>query len=168
MLKGRFVTGKSHLIHLVVGIAGGVVALGLIMLLSMPRMMLVVHESRYNTVEETCSKLKESIEAQGWVCPSIRNMGDTIRKSGVDMKEDIRIVELCNAKHAYDVLITNPEVSTLMPCAWGVYKGEDGLVYISTMNMGLMGKIFGGNIAKVMAGEVARNEHDMLKAVIKL
>ncbi len=168
MLKGRFVTGKSHLIHLVVGIVGGAVALGVIMVLSMPRMMIVVHESRYDTVEETCDQLKISIEAQGWVCPAIRNISNTIRKDGIDMKEDVRIVELCNARHANDVLVTNPEVSTLMPCAWGVYKGKDGKVYISTMNMGLMGKVFGGNIAEVMGGEVAENEHEMLKAVIKL
>ena len=167
MLKGRFVTGKSHLMHLVVGIVGGAVALGLIMLLSMPRMMLVDHISRYDTVEETCTKLQESIEAHGWVCPGVRDMSATIRKHGFEIKEDIRIVELCKAKHAKDVLITNPEVSTLMPCAWGVYKADDGLIHISAMNMGVMGKVFGGNIAKVMAGEVAKDEHSMLKAVAK-
>ena len=168
MLKGRFVTGKSHLIHLVVGIVGGMVALGIIMVLSMPRMMLVDHISRYDSVEETCTKLQESIEAHGWVCPGIRNISNTIRKSGIGMKEDIRIVELCKAQHANEVLVTNPEVSTLMPCAWGVFKGEDGKIHISCMNMGLMGKVFGGNIAKVMAGEVAKSEHEMLKDVIKL
>ena len=168
MLKGRFVTGKSHLIHLVVGIVGGAIALGLIMILSMPRMMLVDHISRYDSVEETCTKLKESIEAQGWVCPKIRNISNTIRKHGLEMKEEICIVELCKAEHAKSVLVTNPEVATLMPCAWGVYKGTDGLIHISTMNMSMMGKVFGGNIAKVMAGEVAKDEHVMLKAVARL
>ena len=76
-------------------------------------------------------------------------------------------VELCNAKYAKDILMTNPEVSTLMPCAWGVYKGKDGKIYISGMNMGLMGKMFGGNIAKVMGEAVSKDEEQMLKEVIR-
>ncbi len=167
MIKGRFVTGKSHLIHLVVGVVGGVVALGFIMFLSMPRMMLTDHISRYDTVEETCNQLKASIEAHGWVCPNIRSLSETVHKHGLEMNEDIRIVELCKAEHARAVLLTNPEVSTLMPCAWGVYKGNDGLIHISAMNMGGMGKVFGGNIAKVMAGTVAKDKHAMLEAVVR-
>jgi hypothetical protein len=54
-----------------------------------------------------------------------------------------------------------------MPCAWGVYKGKDGKVYISGMNMGLMGKMFGGNIAKVMGGTVSKDEQAILKNVIQ-
>ena len=64
--------------------------------------------------------------------------------------------------------MTNPEVSTLMPCAWGVYKGDDGKVYISGMNMGLTGKLFGGNIAKVMGSSVSKDEKAMLKDVINI
>jgi uncharacterized protein (DUF302 family) len=93
-------------------------------------------------------------------------MNKAMSKHGVNMDKQVRIVELCKAPYAKDVLLTNPEVSTLMPCAWGVYKGEDGKVYIAGMNMGLMGKMFGGNIAKVMGGAVAKDEHNMLKAVI--
>lgn len=54
-----------------------------------------------------------------------------------------------------------------MPCAWGVYKGKDGKIYISGMNMGLMGKMFGGNIAKVMGEAVSKDEEQMLKEVIR-
>jgi uncharacterized protein (DUF302 family) len=77
------------------------------------------------------------------------------------------IVELCKAEYAKDVLSTNPEVSTLIPCAWGVYEGDDGNVYITGMNMGLMGKMFGGNIAKVMGASVAKDEKQMLKDTIR-
>jgi hypothetical protein len=54
-----------------------------------------------------------------------------------------------------------------MPCAWGVYEGDDGRVYITGMNMGLMGKMFGGNIAKVMGGSVSKDEARMLARVIR-
>lgn len=54
----------------------------------------------------------------------------------------------------------------LMPCAWGVY-GKDGKVMITGMNMGLMGKMFGGTIARVMGGSVARDEAAILEKVTK-
>lgn len=133
----------------------------------MPGMMLTTHESKYSTVEETCDSLQSAIKANGWSSPAVRDMNKTMEKHGVIMEKPIRIVELCNAGYASEVLTTNPEVSTLMPCAWGVYPGEDGKIYITGMNMGLMGKMFGGNIAKVMGENVAVDEEKMLSAVIK-
>ena len=133
----------------------------------MPKMMITVHKSRYKTVEETCDNLKKSIIANGWSCPAVRNLNKAMNKHGVTLDKKVRIVELCKANLAKEVLSTNPEVSTLMPCAWGVYKEKDGNVYISGMNMGIMGKIFGGNIAKVMGNNVATDEERILKNIIE-
>ncbi|MDY6879495.1 MAG: DUF302 domain-containing protein [Thermodesulfobacteriota bacterium] len=157
----------SRTIPFIVGLFAGVVLAGVILWLSMPGMMLVVHESRYDSVDETCTQLKTAIEANGWKSPGITNMNHTMSMHGVQMDRKVRIVNLCNAKYAKDVLTTNPEVSTLMPCAWGVYEGNNGKIYISGMNMGLMGKMFGGNIAKVMGGSVSRDEKQMLKDVVQ-
>jgi uncharacterized protein (DUF302 family) len=160
---------KSNLlIPFVSGLIVGAVLIGVVGVLSMPGMMLAVHQSRYDSVEETCARLKDAIENNGWTCPAIRDMNKSMARHGVQIDRPVRIVELCNAKYAKDVLMTNPEVSTLMPCAWGVYKGDDGKVYISGMNMGLMGKLFGGNIAKVMGGSVSKDEKAMLKDVINI
>jgi len=157
----------NRLIPFILGFIVGAVIVGIAGWLLMPGMMLVVHQSRYDTVEETCAQLENAIEANGWISPAIRNMNKAMAKSGVQMDNQVRIVELCNAKYAKDILTTNPEVSTLMPCAWGVYKGKDGKVYISGMNMGLMGKMFGGNIARVMGESVSQDEEKMLGGVIR-
>lgn len=149
------------------GLIVGIISAGIIVWLSMPKMMLVTHQSRYQTVEETCQQLKTAIEANGWSCPAIRDMNETISKFGVKMERRLMIVELCKAQYAKDVLSTNPEVSTLMPCAWGVYEGDDKKIYITGMNMGLMGKMFGGNIARIMGGSVAVDEKQMLKNAIR-
>lgn len=146
-------------------IIGGLIIAGA-MFIMMPKLMIVTHESKFDSVEETCAVLKGAIEANGWVSPAIRDMNLSTEKHGVHMDRQVRIVELCKAQYAKDVLDTNPEVSTLMPCAWGVYEGDDGKVYVSGMNMGLMGKMFGGNIAKVMGGAVAKDEKNMLKSVL--
>lgn len=152
---------------LVLGLLIGSLLTALSMYILMPGMMITVQESRYATVEETVLKLQEAIEKHGWSSPMIRNMNDAMAKGGFPSNRTVRLVELCKAQYAKDVLDSNPEVSTLMPCAWGVYSGNDGKVYIAGMNMGLMGKMFGGNIARIMGGAVASEEHKMLAEVTK-
>lgn len=155
----------SKFAYLILGLVAGVILSIVLMFLMMPKMMLVVNESKYDTVEETVKHLESAIKANGWSSPAIRNLNKSMAKHGVEFDSPVRIVELCKAQYANEVLKTNPEVATLMPCAWGVFK-KNGKVYISGMNMGLMGKIFGGNIAKVMGGNVAEDEHKMLETVI--
>jgi uncharacterized protein (DUF302 family) len=157
----------NHFVLFISGLFFGMLLIGVVGWIAMPSMMLVVHQSRYDSVEETCKQLKAAIETNGWRSPAIRNMNKDMAKHGVLMDRQVRIVELCNAKYAKDILSTNPEVSTLIPCAWGVYEGDDGKIYISGMNMRLMGKMFGGNIAKVMGEAVSRDEVKMLKGVIR-
>jgi len=159
---------KSPIIFLLIGFVAGAGLLGLIGWQAMPSMMLTVHDSKYSDVDETCEALKTAIEANGWNCPAIRNMNKAMARYGVHFdRPPVRIVELCRADYAERVLTTNPEVSTLMPCAWGVWKGPDGKVYISGMNMGLMGKMFGGVIAEVMGTDVSRDEAKILGQVVR-
>lgn len=154
--------------NIIVGlVAGMVVAFGLVVLL-MPSMMIVEHESKYKTLDETVNALVVSIKENGWsVAGKIRNMNKTIEKNGMSMDLQVRLVELCKAEYAKDIIESNPEISTMMPCSWGVYERADGKIYISGMNMGLMGKMFGGNIAKVVGESVGNDEHKILSAVIK-
>ena len=145
-----------------IGLLAGVLLAGVVAWLLLPRMMLEIRESPYDTVEETCDRLTETIEDKGWSNQAVRDMNASMARRGVEMDRPVRVVELCNANHAKTVLNANPEVSTMMPCAWGVYKGGDGNVYVSGMNMGLMGRMFGGTIAEVMGGTVAEDEEEML------
>jgi len=151
---------------LIGGVVLGIVVFGVSMFMVMPKMMLTVHQSRYDTVEKTCEELTKAISEEGWNSPRVRKTTESIAKHGENLSREVRIVELCNEDYAKRVLTDNPEVSTLMPCAWGVYEGDDGNVYISGMNMGLMGKMFGGTIAEVMGGHVAEDEQEMLSGVI--
>jgi len=144
----------------------GMLVTGAAVWLIMPKLMLVTHISKYDDVDKTCDALKTAIEAEGWSCPAVRDMNASTAKFGVQLTRDVRIVELCKADYAKEVLADNPEVSTLMPCAWGVYKNGD-TVYITGMNLGLMGKMFGGMIAKVMGGKASRDEQAILSHVTK-
>ena len=53
-----------------------------------------------------------------------------------------------------------------MPCAISVWEGANGEVHVSKMNTGLMGKLFGGNIARIMGGRVAKDEKAILAPVV--
>jgi len=159
-------SGSVRLGQIVVGVVIGFLVTAVVGWAMMPRMMLSVHQSRYPDVEQTCEALKAAIESAGWHCPAVRDMNKSMVAQGVAHEGPVRIVELCQAEYAHDVLKTNPEVATLMPCAYGVYEGADGKVYISGMNVGLMGKMFGGKIAEVMGTKVAHDEEVILRQVI--
>lgn len=152
----------------VLGVLTGVLGLGIVAWQVMPGMMLDVRESPYDSVEETIDHLVDRIEAHGWSNQAVRNMNASMAKHDVEMDRPVRVVELCNAHHARTVLGSNPEVSTMMPCAWGVYRGDDGQVYVSGMNMGLMGQLFGGTIADVMGDTVAKQEEAMLEEALEV
>ena len=155
---------KTHpVILLALGAALGVAATLLAVFLLMKPLMLATHASPYG-IEETCQRPTASIEANGWRCPAIRDMNAAIEKEGLVLAGSVRIVELCKADYARDVLETNPEVSTLMPCAFGVYE-KDGRVFVTGLNTGLMGKLMGGNIARVMGGQVGPDEARILAAL---
>ena len=50
----------------------------------------------------------------------------------------------------------NKKVGVLVPCAIAVYdKGDE--VYVANMNVGMMGKMFGGEIATAMDKVAAEN-----------
>ena len=56
-------------------------------------------------------------------------------------------------------------MATLMPCALAVYEDDIGGVRVSKMNVGLLGRVFGGTVGRVMGGLVAREESSILAAL---
>lgn len=128
--------------------------------------MLEVIPSRFGTVAETVTALEQGISAaEGWSSPGVRDLNGMMAKHGVTFAPQVRLVEMCNARHAAEVLRTNRSVATLMPCAVAVYEDDHGRVWLSKMNLGLMGPLFGGNVGRVMGGLVARDEKRILTAV---
>ena len=78
------------------------------------------------------------------------------------------VIELCQPKHAGKILSRdeNRIVTSLMPCRVSVYETSDGKVVISRMNSGLVSKLFGGEIATVMA-DASQETEEILAQTIK-
>jgi uncharacterized protein (DUF302 family) len=156
---------KPYAIGALVGIVAGAVLGGAALVVAMPKMMIVTQESQLS-FDETVAALERSIAERGWVVSTVMDMNKSMAKHGVEFGPRVKVIKLCNAKYAQSVLTTDRHISTLMPCTFAVWEGDDGRVYLSRMNISLMAKMFGGNVAKVMGGQVARDEETMLSGIV--
>lgn len=148
------------------GFLVGVLLTGVLVWKLMPRMMIETHCSRH-AFDETVAGLQESLAKAGWTSPGMLDLKASIEKHGESCPSRVKVVQLCNPRYASQVLKTDRYVSCLMPCSIAVWEADDGQVHVSKMNTGLMGKLFGGNIARVMGQSVARDEHRILADVVQ-
>lgn len=148
------------------GVLIGMFVTGLVLFAAMPSMMLKTYETNYG-YDEMIARLQERIEAGGWVVSGVSDMNKSLAKQGVGFEPRVTLVSLCQPQYAESVLTSDRYVSVMMPCKFSVWEDDDGKVYLTKMNMGLMGKLFGGNIAKIMGGHVAVDEEQMLEGLLK-
>ena len=131
----------------------------------MPGMTIVTEQSHLG-FDETISALGKAITDQEWISRCTTDMQASLEKHGQEFPHRVKIIELCQPQYAADILATDRYVACLMPCSTAVREVDDGKVYISKMNTGLTGRMFGGNIAEVMGNKVSRDEAAILAPVL--
>jgi uncharacterized protein (DUF302 family) len=157
---------RKQLISGIVGVLVGVCVAVVLVVVLMPSMMLITHETTRG-YDETIAALQERIQGAGWVVSGVKEMNPSLAKEGVDFKPRVSLVSLCQPHYAKSILTTDRHISVMMPCKFSVWEGDDGKVYLTQMNTGLMGKLFGGNVAKVMGSSVAGDEEKILRGLLK-
>jgi uncharacterized protein (DUF302 family) len=157
---------RHALVYALIGLVAGAILSTAALVTAMPKMMIVTQESRLG-FDETVAALEQAIPEHDWVVSTVSDMNKSMAKHGVEFGPRVKLVKLCKPEYAKSVLTTDRHVSTPMPCTFAVWEGDDGKVYVSKMNMPLMAKMFGGNIAKVMGGSVARDEHAILAGIVQ-
>lgn len=150
----------------VLGFVAGLIVAAVAVYVMMPRMMIVTAKSRYG-LDETVSRLQESIERNGWVVSGVSDMNASLAKHGHTFEPGVKVVRLCKAEYAVRVLQGDRHLSSIMPCAISVWEGDDGQVYLSKMNTGLMGRMFGGTVAEVMGSHVGPEEARILSEIVQ-
>ncbi len=137
----------------------GLVVAGAIGWVMAPGLMLKEYQSPYD-INKTVETIAKNAKAHGWVVPGISKLSKSIKKHGGFDLPPAYLVNLCNASHAFNILKNddNKVISTMMPCTISVYQKNDGKTYIGTMNAGLLGKMFGGDVAQVFGIEVAEDQ----------
>jgi uncharacterized protein (DUF302 family) len=144
----------------------GFAVAALLLIFAMPKLMFVTRKSRFSFAD-TIEKLEEAIVDNRWGHRGTWLIHNDLRQKNIDFKPRIANVDLCKAPYAADILREekNRFLSSLMPCSFSVWEDNKGQVYISSMNTGLMGRIFGGLVAKIMGRYVAAEEHSILNSV---
>jgi uncharacterized protein (DUF302 family) len=143
---------KKTILGIVFGFALGLVFAGVLM----PKLM-VKEELSPMGYEETIAHIQKKVTDGGWKVSALMQLDQTLAKEGMDVLP-VASFKICQPDHAEQILLDDDArfLSVMMPCSIAVYEKTDGKTYISTMNTKLLGRMFGGTVAEVMAGPVAR------------
>jgi len=131
----------------------GMLLMGIAVWIMMPKMMLTTYKSE-NNLKETLDKLKDAIlAAENWKATGDFDFQKNIHDAGHNKIEMVGSIAICNPKYASMILSEelNRKVTAIMPITIGVYEKKNGEIFVSELNIGLMGMMFGGTIAKVMS-----------------
>jgi uncharacterized protein (DUF302 family) len=143
----------GHPLRAIAWILVGMLLMGAIVWFTMPALMVIQHKSPRD-YQATVAALQQAIAAkQDWKIPLISDFQKTINESGHGPIDKVGSIALCNPRYASRILADpkDRKVTAFMPLSIGVYEDGKGQVYISQLDVGLMGMMFGGTIAEVMA-----------------
>jgi uncharacterized protein (DUF302 family) len=142
----------------------GMALMGLIVWFTMPSLMLIKHKSNRN-YDDTVVILSEALKKkQDWRVLTINDYQKSTAAFGA--MERVGSMSVCNPRYASKILAddTNRGVTAFMPLAIGVYEDKKGQVFVSQLNVGVMGLMFGGTIADVM-GMAGKDLNEVVASV---
>ncbi len=141
---------KKSLLHAAAWVLLGMVLMGLIVWFTMPSLMLITHKSN-RSYDNTVAGLSEALgKKQDWRVLTTMDYQKTTAAFGA--MERVGSMNICNPRYASKILAddANRGVTAFMPLALGIYEDKNGQVFVSQLNIRLLGMMFGGTIADVM------------------
>jgi len=140
---------------ILIGVVSGVI-LGLLIAFFIAPSLMFREDKNTSDFESTVASLEKAIETRGWKTPIIHDLQATMLKFGKEVRS-VKVLEICHPDHSYEILNRSEEkiVSSMMPCRISVYEKEDGSVWISRMNSGLMAKPMSPVIRQTMSAAAA-------------
>ena len=144
MMKGKM--------QFLIGFVFGLVVMAVMVWQIMPLMMFNVYKSPQG-FDETVAALQTNIGTKAdWKVLEFFDFKQSIDAAGYGPMSRVGSFALCNPRYASRILqeVGNKKVTAMMPLSIGVYEDAEGHVYISELNVKLLGMMFGGTIAEVM------------------
>jgi uncharacterized protein (DUF302 family) len=141
---------KTGVFHAAGWILVGMLLMGLLVWFTMPALMLIQHKST-RSYDATVVALSDALaKKQDWRVLTVNDYQKATATFGA--LERVGSLSVCNPRYASRILANDADrgVTAFMPLALGVYEDKSGQVYVSQLNVGLMGMMFGGTIADVM------------------
>ena len=98
-------------------------------------MYYVVETSK--TFDQATSDLEKSVIELGFGVLHVHNLGETLRRKGVDIEENCKVFEVCNLKEAAKVLAIDMQLNMALPCRISVFteKGTTKIGLIKPAQM---------------------------------
>ncbi len=151
---------------LLFGILIGVIFSGVVISISSGNMMIKELRSPYD-FDKTVSVMENRINAKdGWHVTGIIDQNKETKENGGFEIGNFKIIKYCSGKYSAQMLKDDDrkKMGNMMPKSFAVYEKSDGQVYISTMNGGIMGKLFGGEIEEIIE-KVSLEVEDMMRFI---
>lgn len=118
-------------------------------------------KSGYDYTVETMKSVDDAVAAvdtasqkAGFRVLYIHNVQETLAAKGF-ARGPLKIVEICNAKFAHEVLKADVKISLMLPCPISVYE-EGGKTYICTLKPTIISEFSSSANIAVIAQEVER------------
>jgi uncharacterized protein (DUF302 family) len=92
------------------------------------------------TFDQAVEAVLEGAKKQGFGVLHVHDVQATLAAKGL-VRGPLKIIEVCHAKHAFDVLAKDPKISLMLPCPISVYV-EGGATTVCALKPKLMGSFY--------------------------
>lgn len=117
--------------------------------------------------DETLERIESNARELGWKVPAkwkvdFRNNMERITETDIGPNQ---VLKMCEPFAAAKLLAQDryKKLAAMMPCTIAVYVKSDGKTYVSMMNLDMMGRLYGGDVA-----DMARELGPQMEAMITL
>lgn len=124
---------------------------------------------QFDYTVETQKSLNQAVEAieantkeKGFSVLTIHDVSNVLEEKGFPI-EPLKIIEICNAKYASQILKKDIKISLMLPCPISVYE-KNGKTYISALKPNVMSDFYPDADIKAIAQEV----DDIIVEIINL
>jgi uncharacterized protein (DUF302 family) len=105
-------------------------------------------------LDEAVTAIEGKSKEKGFSVLHIHDVSATLEGKGF-YREPLKIIEVCNAKYASEVLEKDIKISLMLPCPISVYQ-EKGTTYISTLRPKVIADFYPEADITALADEVDR------------
>ena len=112
--------------------------------------------------EEAVNAVEQNTAAKGFRVLHTHDVAATLAEKGFH-REPLKIVEICNAKYAYEVLQKDVTVALMLPCPITVYA-QGSKTRITTMLPSVIGEFFPGKGIENVAAQVEKAVVEIVEA----
>ena len=156
---------KPMTLGIIIGLVSGLLIGWLVMFIATPKLMFKESLAPLE-FDATVTQIEEAVTNAGWKIPTIHDLQATMKKFDKEVRS-VKVFEICHPEHSYKILNQSDEriVSNMMPCRIAVYEKEDGTVWISRMNSGLMAKPMSPIIRTTMS-DAAKDVEEVITKVL--